>query len=33
MSEPLLRVEHLQQFFPVSRSYTVRAVNGVSFDI
>ena len=33
MTEPLLRVENLQQHFPVSRGYTVRAVNGVSFDI
>ena len=33
MSEPLLKVENLKQYFPVSRSYTVRAVNGVSFEI
>ena len=33
MSEPLLKVEGLKQHFPVSRSYTVKAVNGVSFDI
>ncbi len=33
MTEPLLRVENLQQHFPISRSYTVKAVNGVSFDI
>ena len=33
MSEPLLKVENLVQHFPVSRSYTVKAVNGVSFDI
>ncbi len=33
MSEILLRVENLQQHFRVSRTYTVRAVNGVSFDI
>ena len=33
MSETLLRVENLQQHFRVSRTYTVRAVNGVSFDI
>ena len=33
MSEPLLKVEHLKQYFPVSRSYTVKAVNGVSFEI
>ena len=29
MSETLLRVENLQQHFRVSRTYTVRAVNGV----
>ena len=29
MSEPLLKVEGLKQHFPVSRSYTVKAVNGV----
>ena len=33
MSEPLLKVEGLKQHFPVSRSYTVKAVNGVSFEI
>ena len=33
MSEPLLKVENLKQYFPVSRSYTVKAVNGVSFEI
>ena len=33
MSEPLLKVENLKQFFPISRSYTVKAVNGVSFEI
>ena len=33
MSEPLLRVENLVQHFPVSRTYTVKAVNGVSFNI
>ncbi len=33
MSEPLLKVENLKQYFPVSRNYTVRAVNGVSFEI
>ena len=31
--EPLLRVEGLKQYFPVSRSFTVKAVNGVSFVI
>ena len=29
MSEPLLKVENLKQHFPVSRSYTVKAVNGM----
>lgn len=33
MSEPLLKVENLLQHFPVSRTYTVKAVNGVSFNI
>ena len=33
MSEPLLRVENLKQHFRISRSYTVKAVNGVSFEI
>lgn len=33
MSEPLLKVENLVQHFPVSRTYTVKAVNGVSFSI
>lgn len=33
MSEPLLKVENLAQHFPVSRTYTVKAVNGVSFNI
>ena len=33
MSEPLLKVENLKQHFPVSRRYTVKAVNGVSFEI
>ena len=33
MSEPLLKVENLVQHFPVPRSYTVKAVNGVSFEI
>ena len=31
MSTPLLKVDNLVQHFRVSRSYTVRAVNGVSF--
>ena len=33
MSEPLLQVRNLVQHFPISRSFTVKAVNGVSFDI
>lgn len=33
MSEPLLKVENLVQHFPVPRTYTVKAVNGVSFNI
>ena len=33
MSEALLQVENLTQHFPISRSFTVRAVNGVSFCI
>lgn len=33
MSEPLLKVENLVQHFPDSRTYTVKAVNGVSFNI
>lgn len=33
MREPLLKVENLFQHFKVSRSFTVKAVNGVSFEI
>ena len=33
MSEPLLKVRDLTQHFHVSRTFTVKAVNGVSFDI
>ena len=33
MSEPLLKVENLYQHFKVSRKLTVKAVNGVSFEI
>ncbi|MBQ6586376.1 MAG: ABC transporter ATP-binding protein, partial [Coriobacteriales bacterium] len=33
MTEPLLKVRDLTQHFPVSRTFTVKAVNGVSFDI
>ena len=32
-AEPLLRVENLYQHFPVSKKFTVKAVNGVSFNI
>jgi oligopeptide transport system ATP-binding protein len=31
--EPLLRVRDLKQYFRVNRNYTVKAVDGVSFDI
>ena len=33
MSEALLKVEGLKQHFPVSRRFSVKAVNGVSFQI
>ena len=33
MNEPLLKVENLAQHFKISRNFTVKAVNGVSFDI
>ncbi len=33
MSEALLQVDKLVQHFPISRSFTVKAVNGVSFSI
>ena len=33
MSDPLLRVENLKQYFPVSRGKSFKAVNGVSFEI
>jgi len=33
MSEPLLKVTNLSQHFRVSRHFTVKAVNGVSFNI
>ncbi len=33
MTEPLLKVENLYQHFQVSRNFTVKAVNGVSFEI
>lgn len=33
LKEPLLQVQNLVQHFPISRSFTVKAVNGVSFYI
>ncbi len=33
IKEPLLKVENLKQYFKVSSSYTVKAVEGVSFEI
>lgn len=33
MSEPLLQVKNLRQHFKISRGFTVKAVNGVSFEI
>lgn len=33
MAEPLLKVENLHQHFKISRAFTVKAVNGVSFEI
>jgi oligopeptide transport system ATP-binding protein len=33
MSEPLLKVKNLRQHFKISRNFTVKAVNGVSFEI
>ena len=33
MAEPLLQVKYLRQHFKISRNFTVKAVNGVSFDI
>lgn len=33
MDEPLLKVKNLRQHFKISRSFTVKAVNGVSFEI
>ena len=33
MSEPLLKVDNLHQHFQISRSFTLKAVNGVSFEI
>ena len=33
MNNPLLKVKNLRQHFKISRNFTVKAVNGVSFDI
>ncbi|MDO5136734.1 MAG: ATP-binding cassette domain-containing protein, partial [Eubacteriales bacterium] len=33
MSEAILKVENLKQYFPISRKYTVKAVDGISFSI
>lgn len=33
MIEPLLTVKNLRQYFKISRNFTVKAVNGVSFEI
>lgn len=33
MEKPVLKVEGLKQYFPISRKFTVRAVDGVSFEI
>ena len=32
-AEPILRVENLKQYFRINGSYTVRAVDNVSFEI
>ena len=32
-AEPILRVENLKQYFESGRKYTVKAVDGVSFEI
>ena len=32
-AEPILKVEHMKQYFKISSSYTVKAVDDVSFDI
>ncbi|MBR1645604.1 MAG: ATP-binding cassette domain-containing protein, partial [Selenomonadaceae bacterium] len=33
MAEPLLKVKNLRQHFKISRSFTVKAVDDVSFEI
>ena len=33
MREPLLHVENLRQYFPLSRHRVTKAVDGISFDI
>ncbi|MBQ1447928.1 MAG: ATP-binding cassette domain-containing protein, partial [Erysipelotrichaceae bacterium] len=30
---PLLHVENLKQYFKISRNFTTKAVDGISFDI
>ena len=32
-AEPILKLENLKQYFKVNRSFTVKAVDGVSFEI
>ena len=31
--QPLLKVEHLKQYFKVNKSFTVKAVDDISFEI
>ncbi len=31
-AEPLLQVKDLKQYFKVNRNYTVKAVDGISFE-
>ena len=33
IKQPLLRVENLKQYFRVSKSFTTKAVDGISFEI
>ena len=32
-TKPILEVKDLKQYFPISRKFTVKAVDGISFDI
>lgn len=32
-SKPLLKVENLKQYFPITNKFTVKAVDNVSFEI